>query len=560
LTRGRRAATRGRRAFLAAALAWAGAGGLAGRATAVDLPAGLQLYGFAETRAAVWTQSRPVQPLLFPGITEEPPDSKLAVSRTTLQLEADWRISSRSELHAVIRTAWEPRYRVDKYAARGSHFGSWELSRWEYVDPDSSSEIFREVWIRQDLAPGHSLRAGRQIVNWGESLAFRVADVINPNDSRTSLFFLDPQESRIPQWMLQGLHEFPTLPGAPAFEWIVVPPWDPEERRVNDLAATGSRWAVPPETRSSRFPAFAQLPALWTVQRAAAQGGAVDFRFLDEGRKAFPPHWRFGARARFALGPLELAIFDWYGYALNPVVADLGLLPYTIADYGGVLRRPDLQAVYTSLGVPPAAQAAIPLDGFRFRYPRENVVGMTGNAYVDALNAVVRFEAVWRHDKRFQIDGFDPLTGVITDADGLTRSDEVQWQIAVDLGGYYWPWLNSQGDFSFNLEYTQAIVVDHTDQMRVAVYETRLGRLSDTLSLRASTVYGYNTLRPSAIVIYQPQQQAWAVVTALGLTAPWDEQLTAELRYVAIGGDSAFAGIGVFGRKDFAMLSLRYEF
>lgn len=552
--------TRGQPALLIAALAWAGGLGLAGPAAGIDLPTGLRIYGFVETRAATWTQSDPVEPLLFPGITDDAPDSKLAVSRTTLQLEADWRLARRSELHAVIRTAWEPRYRVDKYAARGSHFGSWKLSRWEYVDPNSSAEIFREVWLRQDLAAGHSLRVGRQIVNWGESLAFRVADVINPNDSRTSLFFLDPQESRIPQWMLQGLHEFPTLPGAPAFEWIAVPPWDPQERRVNDLATTGSRWAAPPETRSSSFPAFAGLPALWTVQRAAAKNGAVDFRFLDEGSKDFPEHWRFGARARFTLGPLELAVFDWYGYALNPVVGDLGLLPFTISDYSGVLRRPDLRNVYTALGIPDAAQQVIPLNGFRFRYPRENVLGVTGNAYIDAWNAVVRFEAVWRDDKRYQIDGFDPVTGALTDRDGLVRSDEIAWQIAIDLGGVYWPRLNPYGDFTFNLEYTQSIVVDHREQMRLAVYETRLGRISDTLSFRASSVYAYNTLRPSVVVIYQPHQESWAVVSALGFTAPWDEQLTAELRYVAIGGDSAFDGIGLFGRKDFAMLSLRYEF
>lgn len=532
------------------------------RAGAIDLFEGkLQLYGSTEIRVGTWLQSDPTTPILIPGITRQPDDDLLAVLRTSLQLEADWRPDSRTELHAVLRLAWEPRYPVDKYANYGSRFGAWKLPGRVYDDPSSSEEILREVWIRRDLLPGQTLRVGRQVVNWGESLAFRVADVINPNDGKTSLFFLDPQDSRIPQWMAQGLHDFPNLRGAPSFEWIVVPPLDHRRQRVNELADTGSRFAIPPEQRPSRFPFFRDqgLPGLWTIDRAAAKGGAVDFRFLDNGNKEFPPGWRFGARTRFTIGPLELALFDWYGYTLLPVVEDRGLLPFTIADYGGALGRPDLQAVYTALGVPQAAQGAIPLNAFAFVYPRQNVVGATGNAYIAPLRAVTRFEFAWRPNKTFQIDGFNGDTGVITDRNGLIKRDEISWQIAFDFGGIYLPKLNRQGDFTFNIEYTQAIVLNHRSDMRVGVYETRLPRVSDAISLRASTVYGFNTLRPSVLFLYQPEQEAMAAVVALGLTAPWDENLSAELRLVVIDGKSRFAGLGFFQRKDFAMFSLRYD-
>jgi hypothetical protein len=519
----------------------------------------LQLYGFIESRAGAWTQSDPTRPIIIPGITQQPQDHGLAVWRSTLQLEADLRMTEWAELHSVIRLAYEPRYPVDKYANDGSQFGSWRLPRGEYNEPPSTSEIFREVWVRADVAPGQTLRIGRQIVNWGESLAFRVADVINPNDGRFSLFFLDPQETRIPQWMMRGYHDFPTLPLSPAIEWVAVPPLDPEHRRVNDLAPTGSRFAIPPEERPSRFPAFAGLPGLWTIDRSASKGGAVDFRFLDQEMKDFPSGWRGGLRLRFSLGPAELAVFDWYGYPLLPVVQDDGLLPFVIADYNTVLGRPDLSEVYTALGIPPPAQAAIPLNAFRFRYPRQNVLGATGNAYIAPLRSVARFEFTWRKET-LQIDGFDPVTGAITDADGLEKSDVIDWQIALDLGGLYWPALNPTGDFTFNLEYTQRIILDHDDQMRVGVYETRLGELSDTLSLRISTVYQAATISPSLILIYQPQQQAGAVVASLGLAAPWDERLTSELRYAAVMGDKPYDGLGFFRRKDFVMLSIRYGF
>jgi hypothetical protein len=529
-------------------------------AAARDLLDGrLHLYGFVESRAGAWTEKDPTRPILIPGITRQPDHHGLAVWRSTLQLEADLRMTEWAELHSVVRLAYEPRYEVDQYANDGSEFGEWKLPRGEYNEPHSPSQIFREAWLRADVAPSQTLRIGRQIVNWGESLAFRVADVINPNDGRYSLFFLDPEETRIPQWMIRGDHDFPTLPLSPAIEWVVIPPLDPAHLRVNALAPTGSRFAVPPEERPSSFPAFAGLPALWTVDRAAAKGGAVDFRFLDQGRVDFPSGWRGGLRLRFTVGPAELAVFDWYGYPLLPVVQDDGLLPFVIADYDTVLGRPDLAQVYTALGIPPAAQTAIPLNGFRFRYPRQNVLGATGNVYIAPARGVARFEFTWRKET-IQIDGFDPETGAITDANGLVKSHVIDWQVAFDLGGLYWRSLNPTGDFTFNLEYTQRVILDHDGQMRFGVYETRLGKLSDTLSLRMSTVYQAATLSPSLLLIYQPHQQAGAIVASLGLAAPWDERLSAELRYVAVLGDSWYDGLGVFRRKDFVMLSVRYGF
>lgn len=555
----------------AVALFVAIAAGVAAPARAVDLLDGkVNVSGFVETRSAIWTESDPVKPLRIPGISDDPPDNRLAVARETLQLSFDYTPSPRLAVHGVLRGVWEPRYRIDAFASEGSHFGRDVLDRNFYDEPPSWGEPIRELWAQWSPSDAHSLRVGRQIVNWGESLAFRVADVISPNDSRFNLFFLDPQDSRIPQWMVQGIHQFLGLPGSPSFEWIVLPPFDPEHRRVNDFAPTGARWAIPPETRHTRYPALATAPgepALWTVQRAVlnaraagAPGGAVDFRFLDDGKKAFPQQTSLGGRLRFSLAGLNLALFDWYGHELQPVLKDLGLSALAIADYRGVLRRPDLADVYTALGVPLAAQGAVRLDRFRFIYPTQNVLGLTGNYYLAALKAVTRFELVFRPKRRFQVDGFDRVTGAITDRDGVVRRDELQWQVAFDFSGLYWPALNRESDFSFSVEYTQAIVPDPAKGMRAGVFETPLRQVTDTLSVRGSTAYFYNCVQPSVTAIWQPEQGAWAVVPAVGLSAPFDSNLTAELRYVAIGGRSAFDGLGLFQRKDFVMLSLRYGF
>jgi hypothetical protein len=525
----------------------------------------IQLSGYLESRVGMWLHDDPTAPIHFPGITGTPPGNDLAVFRNTFQLELDAEPTRRTDLHAVFRAVYEPRYPVDRYASPQSSFGEDRLSKSFYNEPDWNKEPIREAWIQQEILDGQSIRIGRQIVNWGESLAFRVADVINPNDTTFNLFFVDPEESRIPQWMAQGIHQLPWLPGSPAFEWIVMPAWETQSRRVNDLAPTGSRFAIPPESRQSTYPVFQTVPgkpALWTVQRAVLNGraagtpAAVDFRFLDDGQKDFPQDPSVGGRMKVSVGPVELAFFDWYGYELLPVVRDRGLEQSTVGEYDTVLGRPDLANVYHALHVPPSFR----LDSFEYLYPRQNVVGVTGNAYLEWIKGVTRFEVAYRPQRHFQIDGFDRATGAITDHDGLVRRDELEWQLALDLGGLYWHWLNPTSDFSFSLEYTQNVIFDHVKGMRAGVYETALDAVTDTLSLRGSTSYWYNSLQPSLTVIVQPKQGAWATVAALGLQAPWDEDLTAEIRWVAVGGRSHFDGLGLFQSKDFAMLALRYSF
>src|SRR5262245_13930235 len=72
----------------------------------------VHLTGYLESRLGAWTQDDPVAPLRIPGITDDPPDNALAVWRNTLDLELDASLVPRTELHAVFRAVYEPRYPV----------------------------------------------------------------------------------------------------------------------------------------------------------------------------------------------------------------------------------------------------------------------------------------------------------------------------------------------------------------------------------------------------------------------------------------------------------------
>jgi len=67
---------------------------------------------------------------------------------------------------------------------------------------------FREAWWRLSLGPLH-LFTGRQIVTWGESLAFRIADVVNPQDLSWNFGFANLEQSRLPQYMIHPILELP---------------------------------------------------------------------------------------------------------------------------------------------------------------------------------------------------------------------------------------------------------------------------------------------------------------------------------------------------------------
>ena len=68
----------------------------------------------------------------------------------------------------------------------------------------------RDAWWKLTAGP-LTLYTGNQIVVWGQSLAFRVGDVINPVDTNWNFGFANLEQSRIPQWMLHPILNLPDL-------------------------------------------------------------------------------------------------------------------------------------------------------------------------------------------------------------------------------------------------------------------------------------------------------------------------------------------------------------
>jgi hypothetical protein len=169
--------------------------------------------------------------------------------RTTFKLETDLgirqglRLSRGLEfrierMFAAFRAAYDAIYDLREFPIDNEfRTGDFELGRNDLkLDAD-----LRELYLDMSLSRFWT-RIGRQIVNWGETDGFRILEIVNPLDTSFNLFFILPEENRIPLWM--GRFIF-TLPDLKSFtntdlEFLVIP-----DIRPTLQAPPGAPYAIP---------------------------------------------------------------------------------------------------------------------------------------------------------------------------------------------------------------------------------------------------------------------------------------------------------------------------
>jgi hypothetical protein len=87
----------------------------------------------------------------------------------------------------------------------------------------------RDAWWQNKWGPLTTF-VGNQIVVWGQSLSFRVGDIVNPNDTAWAFGFANLEQSRKPQWMVHPILNLPDFgPLSTNFlELVLSPGWDPQ--------------------------------------------------------------------------------------------------------------------------------------------------------------------------------------------------------------------------------------------------------------------------------------------------------------------------------------------
>ncbi|MEW6076730.1 MAG: DUF1302 family protein [Thermodesulfobacteriota bacterium] len=111
--------------------------------------------------------------------------------------------------------------------------GHDEFTR-DVLDEYEDELEFRETYIEGKPAPGLDIRAGRQLVIWGNSETFRVTDIINPLDSRDP-GLVDIEDLRLPVCMIRTDYQWRNPSGYYDLTGIVIP-----ELRFNKTPVYGN--------------------------------------------------------------------------------------------------------------------------------------------------------------------------------------------------------------------------------------------------------------------------------------------------------------------------------
>jgi hypothetical protein len=77
-----------------------------------------------------------------------------------------------------------------------------------YANDALNQYSVRDAWWQSKWGP-LTLFLGNQIVVWGQSISFRVGDVINPSNTSWAFGFANLEQARTPQWMVHPLLYLP---------------------------------------------------------------------------------------------------------------------------------------------------------------------------------------------------------------------------------------------------------------------------------------------------------------------------------------------------------------
>ena len=188
--------------------------------------------GYFKSQFGIFTEKKPFNEPEFGGS-----DDNIATAKQMFRWNLNGSITDKIGLKAEALAVWEPDYPGEKGVmttkvskVNGRYVSSSRPLRANFYN----SFDWRELTLEYKPTYAHTIRFGRQIINWGEAISGRVIDQINPTDSRASAGFLNLEDIYMPLWMFRGIHDLSRW--NTVFEWIVSPIWQ-ADRYENPRAA-----------------------------------------------------------------------------------------------------------------------------------------------------------------------------------------------------------------------------------------------------------------------------------------------------------------------------------
>lgn len=479
-------------------------------------------------------------------------DDKLATFRTSARAYTDWKISDQVKFWSAIQFAYEPDYDVEE----GSET---EDENCLYCEYDNINDVLREAYIELIPNKKHDIKIGRQIAIWGESLTNRVGDVIHPEDQRWTLAFANLEDTRIPQWMIRGIHDVDAL--SSSFEWIVNPLLTEDTYRVNRQAdfaipinhTAGERFGIHPEDRyqppesvgnpiifpSPQFPpgvagppfsrTWNQLPPF-----VPGLGGTYVPNDVPHVTEEYPDVWedtRFGFRTSTFAGGYQFGLMYWHTQNYDPLVEPGEL---------------------TGRLIPTGPGQFTPEREYKLVHPTMDIIGAYMNKQLP-WPGVVRAEAVYSPNKPFNT--FD-----INEADAIVERDYFKYMLAYDLNNFFYFDWHKTAPFDLTFEYIGEWVPD-SDQVQYVIYATEQPTYHSMFNARLSTNWLYNRIATEIVFSYDTFGNSGLVMPAAKYMPGWMNQAWSfELKYIGVFGDNDYEGLGILREKDMVVFTTQFNF
>jgi hypothetical protein len=495
---------------------------------------GLSVSGLLQNTSGIWADP-PALSRFGRQAGEHHGKNSLAIQRDLLQLDLNYALNGDNQFFLRFWGAYEPPY-------------PWEagnIAGPSLIFDHSQSDIYnrydvREAYWKTTVGP-LTLFMGRQIVTWGESISFRVGDVINPQDLSWNFGFADLEQSRMPLWMIHPLLSLPGLGpfGANFIEGVWAPAWQPlytgisyADQRYRGLEeVAGAVNLLPPSGgRFDQYPYPFSIPA---VTPPGAQAAFPQVQKLVSPLQSFrlpADTWSNstgGFRLHTLAGNAEMTLILWHGHQLDPTA---------FID-----------------GTPRQGQT------FQFRYPDLNDAGATINTPIylalSPLPLVFRSEAVWQDRVPFNtIDRHQPSA--------VSYSSTLNTLAALDVDNLAVPWLSSTGGLTANFEWNNFSILSPRRSMVYGGYAERWRYNEENLLLNVTTNWWWGAVTPTFTSIYNPDGNTWELFPNVVVVPPWTNKYSLMLQYIGILSNdrfSAYAG-GVFKGKSIVLMQFQYNF
>jgi len=595
---------------------------------------GLHISGYGSQTFGMWQNPTNL-------VAYTPSRNNLAVARSLLQIDGNYRLNENNTFFARGWFVYEPPYSFNSannnsFAKNSNYVGIGGSNPFCKANPHCAGDAaggisggarqngvyntyeLRDAWWENKTGPLTTF-LGNQIVVWGQSLAFRVGDVINPANTCWAFGFANLEQSRVAQWMIHPILNLPEWgPLTSNFLELVVQPgfqpnWQPSQyddsfHKYRSAVTAGRALPCLPSIShgpSGRFDVQYPTQPIFGGDWISARHGP----YSGGGNQGSPndPHFNGLVTPEAAHEFWLCTPFNAAGVpGFNPYRAYLKRFPHgfpcnlglshnnnkNIPDIGngglvdvGFFQIPGMQpqnwnegvrfhtlygatewtALYyydsTNGGGPSTVKWHPFTNLYSYTYPAINEGAVTVDRPLPTPASIAEyFPAVFRGEVRYQ-NHTSVDTNQFQNFNGQRWSDRMDYMLAIDLDQAYAPWLTSTGNLSANVEMIQTTIMDDCKQCWVGnALDRQLLKNDVSVLFNIGTSWWWSDFAPTWTMIWNPKGDTYALFPSIVLNPPWTKKYFMKLQAIEIMGGDKMWGIGLFKGQSYLIAQFQYNF